>query len=213
VERAEPRSWDVLLVGGASGVGKSTLAVRLARRFDLPITAVDDFQVLLEEMTTPDQYPALHFWRTHPDPGSLTAEAIHVQGLDILRVIRPGLEAVIADHLDDERPVVMEGDFIAPAIAEPARWPGDAGHARVRGVFLCEPDADQIVANYLEREPDGGRQDTRAQVSALRSEWLRQECVRLGIPAIPSRPWATLEARVLQAIAGPSGDGATTTRP
>ena len=89
------RSWEVLLVGGASGTGKTRLSYGLAHALGIGITEVDDFQVVLERMTTTEQQPALHFWRTHPDPGSLSAEEIHEQGLDILQVMLPALGAVV----------------------------------------------------------------------------------------------------------------------
>src|SRR5215212_7081040 len=111
------RPWQVLLLGGASGTGKTRLGYRLARLLAIGITEVDDFQVVLERMTTPEQQPALHFWRTHPDPGSLSAEEIHEQGLDILSVMRAALEAVVSNHLESGTPVVLEGDFIHPALA------------------------------------------------------------------------------------------------
>jgi 2-phosphoglycerate kinase len=189
------RSWDLVLVGGAAGVGKTGVAASLARRFDRPLTAVDDFQVVLEQMTTPEQQPALHFWRTHPDPGALSPAEIHEQGLEILDVMRPALQAVIEDHLDDGRLGVMEGDFIHPTLADRERFGG-----RVRGVFLCETDAEQLVSNFLDREPGAGRQQLRAQVSALRSAWLEAECGRIGVPALDARPWDTLEQRVLDAL-------------
>ncbi len=63
---AETRSWHVLLIGGGSGVGKSTLAFQLARHFEVGLTEVDDFQRVLERMTTPEQYPAVHAFQ----PGS-----------------------------------------------------------------------------------------------------------------------------------------------
>jgi hypothetical protein len=89
MESASARPWQVLLLGGASGTGKTRLSYRLARALEIGITEVDDFQVVLERMTTPEQLPALHFWRTHPDPGSLSAEEIHQQGLEILQVMLP----------------------------------------------------------------------------------------------------------------------------
>src|SRR5690606_23827883 len=91
------RSWDVLLIGGASGVGKSSLSYRAARHFGVGIVEVDDFQVVLERLTTPETQPAFHFWRTHPDPGSLTPDAIHEQGLAYGQAMLLALEAVIAN--------------------------------------------------------------------------------------------------------------------
>lgn len=70
------RAWDVLLLGGASGVGKTSVSYRLARQFDAGITEVDDLFITLETLTTPAQQPALHYWRTNPEAANLTAEGI-----------------------------------------------------------------------------------------------------------------------------------------
>ena len=194
------RAWDVLLLGGAAGTGKTTVTQTLARRLAVDRTEVDDFQVVLERMTTPEQQPALHFWRTHPDPGSLSAEEIHEQGLEILDVMRPALEAVIANRLETGTPVVLEGDFIHPALAVQEAFGDEPNRGRVRGVFLYEPDVDQVIENFLAREPAAGPQTTRARVTVLRGAWLRRECARLGVPALPARPWATAAERVLDAV-------------
>src|SRR3712207_1722622 len=161
------RSWQVLLLGGASGVGKTSISYRLAHHYRFGITEVDDFQVLLEHMTTPEQQPVLHFWRTHPAPDQLSAEAIFAQGLQVGQVMAPGLEAVIANHLESSTPVVLEGDFLHPALAAQPAFAGLANTGQVRAVFLIEEDERQLVANFLQREPDHGPQRKRAQVSWL----------------------------------------------
>lgn len=63
----EDRPWDVLLVGGVSGVGKSRFVEPLARRLGVGITDVDDIQTVLKTVTAPEQQPLLHFWRTDWD--------------------------------------------------------------------------------------------------------------------------------------------------
>jgi 2-phosphoglycerate kinase len=193
------RPWQVLLVGGASGTGKTRLGYRLARELGIGITEVDDFQVILERMTTREQQPALHFWQTHPDPGSLSAEEIHEQGLDILEVMLPALEAVVENHLE-ATPLILEGDFIHPALAARSSFGEELNAGRVRGVFLYEPDVRQVVQNFLQREPATGPQITRARVSVLRAAWIRAACEEWGIPALPARPWDTLFDRVLEAV-------------
>ena len=195
-----PRAWQVLLVGGASGTGKTRLSYRLAREFGVGITEVDDFQVVLECMTTPEQQPALHFWRTHPDPGSLSAEEIHEQGIDILEVMLPALEAVVENHLESATPLVLEGDYIHPALATNEAFGDEPNAGRVRGLFLYEPDEHRILENFLEREPVTGPQTTRARVGWLRGAWIRETCGELGVAALPARPWDTLFDRVLEAV-------------
>jgi 2-phosphoglycerate kinase len=189
----------VLLLGGASGVGKSQVASGLASRFGASVVAVDDFQVVLERMTSPERYPELHRWRLHPeevlaldDDGMLA----HTRGY--AEVIADALEAVIGNHLESGPPIVLEGDFILPSLAIRRTYDGVAPDGRVRAVFLIEEDEDQLAHNFLTRE--GGPQSRRARASWCYGEWLRRECERLGVPAISSRPWETSLARAVGAV-------------
>lgn len=59
------RNWDILLIGGASGAGKSCISYALSEIYGLGITEVDDFQCVLEDMTREDDYPLLHYWKNH----------------------------------------------------------------------------------------------------------------------------------------------------
>ena len=70
------RSWQVLLVGGACGSGKISVSYRLAHHFNVGITEVDDFQVILERMTTPEQQPELHWGPTPSEAMLLPADEI-----------------------------------------------------------------------------------------------------------------------------------------
>src|SRR5213594_1534345 len=144
---ARVRQWQVLLLGGPSGTGKTAVSYRLAHYFGIAITEIDDFQVLLEQMTTPEQQPVLHFWRTHPAPDQLSATEIMEQGLAVGQVMAPGLEAVIANHLETQTPVVLEGDFIHPALAAQTIFSGLANDGRVGAIILYEADERQLLTN------------------------------------------------------------------
>lgn len=195
------RRWQILLLGGPSGSGKTAVSYRLAQYFQIGITEIDDFQVLLERMTTPEQQPVLHFWRTHPAPDQLSATEIMEQGLAVGQVMAVGLEAVIANHLESETPVVLEGDFIHPSLAAQKSFAGLANDGRVRAIFLYEADERQLLTNFLQREPESGLQSTRARVSLLYGQWLKQEAERYGLPVLPARPWDTLFERIVAALA------------
>lgn len=190
-----------MLLGGASGVGKTSVSYRLARHFGVNLTEVDDFQAVLERMTTPEQQPLLHFWRTNAEEYKRGTEEqrlahfIRVSG----EVFGPALEAVIANHLEGNIPVVLEGDFILPALATLAHYGDYPANGQVKALFIYEDDEAQIVRNYHLRE--GREQKWRARASWLHSEWLRKECARLGIPAVAARPWDTVLERAIAAIA------------
>src|SRR5690242_17508642 len=105
------RSWQVLLLGGPSGTGKTSASYRLAQYFRIGITEVDDFQVILEHMTTPAEQPVLHYWRTHPEAAQMAPEEIVKLTIAVGQVMTPALEAVISNHLESQAPIVLEGDF------------------------------------------------------------------------------------------------------
>jgi len=194
----EQRAWQVLLIGGASGVGKTSMSYRLAHRDGIGITEIDDFQVVLEGMTRPEDQPVLHFWRAHPDEWQrLDDEQRLAFAIRYARVMAKALELMIANHLESRTPIVLEGDFLLPSLAVQRTDAGIPATQQVRAVFLYE-DEEQIRLNYLARE--GEQQPERARASWCYSEWLRQEAERLGVPTIPARPWETVLERANTAV-------------
>ncbi|HEY0601651.1 MAG TPA: hypothetical protein VGD58_02010 [Herpetosiphonaceae bacterium] len=196
------RTWDVLLIGGASGVGKTSVSYRLAQHYGVGITEVDDFQVILERMTTPEQQPILHYWRTHFDEAQRMSEDQQLAFmLKYSQVMATALELVIANHLASNAPIVLEGDFILPSLAAQAAYDAIPAAGRVRAIFIYEDDESQIGHNYRTRE--GAAQPKRARASWRHSEWLRQEAAQLGVPAIAARPWETVFQRIIATLAEP----------
>ncbi len=194
------RPWQVLLLGGASGVGKTSVSYRLAHRYGVGLTEVDDFQAILERMTTPDQYPELHFFRARFDEWRrMDEEQRLAHAIRYAEVMAGALELVIANHLDGS-PIILEGDFLLPSLAVRPAYDGVPAAGRVRGLFLYE-DEEQIGRNYLARE--GRPQAGRARASWRYSEWLRCEAERLGVLTIAARPWDTVLERACATLPAP----------
>ncbi|MEM7017340.1 MAG: hypothetical protein AAF512_08380 [Pseudomonadota bacterium] len=193
-------TWDVLLIGGPSGTGKSSVSYPLARHFDMGITEVDDLFIALECLTTPEQQPEIHYWRTHPEATELPAEKILERQLALSRVMSPMITAVVNNHIETVMPIVLDGDYILPEIIAPPNNKQLLDADRVQAVFLYEPDEQQIVKNFAQREPNEGTQTKRAQVSWLFGQWLKNECEQYGLIALPARPWDTLIPRINEAI-------------
>jgi 2-phosphoglycerate kinase len=192
-------AWQVLLLGGASGVGKTSVSYRLAQHYAVGLTEVDDFQIVLEAMTTPEQYPVLHYWHTHVEDARRMSDAEQV---DFMRryaeIMARALTLVIANHIETRAPIVLEGDFILPSLALQDAYGDVRAGGQVRALFLYEQDEEQIAHNFLERF--GVEQPERARISWCVSEWLRQEARRLGVPAISARPWDTVLERAIAAV-------------
>lgn len=199
-DRSLVRTWDVLLIGGASGTGKTSVSYQLARHFGVGITEIDDFQVILERMTTPEQQPVLHYWRTHPEAMRLPPESIVELTVSVAETMAPAIEAVIHNHLESNTPVLLEGDYLLPATAARTNYGAGINGGRVRAAFLFEADEAQISTNYSRREPGGGNDALRSRVSFLYGNWLRTEAQRCGVIAIEARPWESLFDRVVASI-------------
>jgi 2-phosphoglycerate kinase len=195
-------------MSGASGVGKTQISYRLAHHFGVGITEIDDFQVILERMTTPEQYPVLHLFRTDPEAFFALDEAGKLEvAIAYTTMMAEALEAVIANHLDGGAPIVLEGDFLLPSLAVQEAYDGIPAAGRVRGFILYDDEAE-IARNYLARE--GEPQPDRARWTWNHSEWLRQEAERLGLPTLAARPRKTVLARVLALLhdaSDPASDG------
>jgi 2-phosphoglycerate kinase len=189
---------DVVLVGGAPGVGKTSVARALAARLGMDLTHVDDLQIVLEHMTDPGRFPAIHEWRLHPERVlALDAAGMIEHTRQVSEVVAQALAPVIADRLGENVRCVFEGDFIQPAFATSAAFAGVPAEGRIASVFLYDT-LEQFAANIRDRE--GEEQLGRAEISWNYSEWLRQECERRGVPSISARPWDTAVDRALEAI-------------
>ncbi len=197
--------WTVLLIGGHSGAGKTTVAYDLARRSGAACTQVDDIRLALQQVITPAERPALHFFLATPDvwrrpPAELCAGLIAVGEL-----VSAALDIVIAHHLATARPLILEGDGIVPALAAQSSFGGVEHGDRVRAVFLVEPDVAVVQAGMLSRgrgydDRSAAEQAAQARMNRLYGRWLHQEAERMGLPVLPSRPWPTLADRIIAAI-------------
>jgi 2-phosphoglycerate kinase len=186
----ESSSCFVLLIGGPSGIGKTTIASQVARRLDVPWLMVDDLRLALMRSGL-------------PIPDNPHAEAFDpTDGLVAVgEAVSPAIEVVIENHVDQRIPVVIEGDGILPSLFERDSVRARATNGRVRAVYLTEPDADALYANLIARGADGWRDDLRwyARRSAVYGEWLAREAQKRGLPTMRVRPWETVVERILAA--------------
>ena len=197
--------WTVLLIGGSSGVGKTVVAQRIARRIGVSAVQVDDIRLALQRLTTPAEQPDLHFFLATPDVWRLPPERLAERLTAVARVVSHTIEIVVAHHVATGLPIILEGDGILPSMAARRRFADLEAGDHVRSVFLFEEDESALVANMRGRgrgydDKLGPEQQTQAQMNFLYGRWLRLEANRLRLPTLPARPWETLADRILAAV-------------
>ncbi len=186
-------NWTVLFIGGASGTGKSSVAYELARFYNVNVIEADDICQAIKAMTTRELLPAIHYWSSGVDWMDIGVSGNVNWLIDVSKEMIAGLRAIAQNHLEADVPVIIEGDFIHPEFI------ASFDNAKVKSLYLYEPDKKQIMQNYLARE-GGELQHSRADISLKYGEWLVDTCEKLGIKVIEARPWNTVVDRIIKSM-------------
>lgn len=197
--------WKVLLIGGHSGAGKTLVAQRLARYYQVGLSEVDDFRLMLEQITTPEQLLGLHLPLVALTDLRLGASELCQQLITVATTMSKALEIVIANHVSTNTPLILEGDGLLPALAAQNIFAGLAVSKQVQAVFIIEADETQLQANMKRRgrgfvQLEAFQQQQQVQASWLYGQWLKKEAALHNIAVIAARPWNTLFERVLSKI-------------
>ncbi|MGI8855783.1 MAG: AAA family ATPase [Thermomicrobiales bacterium] len=206
-------TWRVLLIGGSSGTGKTTVAHALARHYGVSLLLADDIRLAIQQTVTPAQHPAFHALTTPEAASRLPPEAVREALIAVSEAMAKALAIVIAHHVvvAGVGPVIIEGDTILPRTAVQRRFPdlryfsGLVLTEEVRAIFLHEPDEAAILANMHERGRGfdaltEAEQQATVRASWLHGTWLREQCARYEVPVVLSRPRDTTIERALRAI-------------
>lgn len=204
--------WQVLLIGGVSGSGKTIIAEEIGKQHGIPWLQVDDLRLALQfgGLVTPEQHPDLFYFLRIEDRGenlgSIATEVLLEKQIRIAQDISPAINVVIDHHVATGKPIILEGDGILPTLA------AERCNGIVRAVFLSESDEQRLYRNMMTR----GRGIASDQTSAPSTEekqrhwirhvgrynqWLENEARRQMLPVVQSHPWDTLLGRILAAIA------------
>jgi 2-phosphoglycerate kinase len=201
---AEP-DWKVLLIGGASGSGKSYLAQQLGRKLGIPWIQVDDLRLALQfgGLVDPEVHSGLFAFLNSRDLHDVSLEELVAWHATIARMIAPAIEIVIEHHATTNSPIIIEGDGIDPELL--ARRVG----SKVRGFYLEPADGAELIQNLAEREcgphartagheiPEESER-VWTQLAWAHQQWLAQEARRLGVPLLSTSPRETLVERALK---------------
>ncbi|GHO64477.1 hypothetical protein KSC_033690 [Ktedonobacter sp. SOSP1-52] len=197
--------WRVLLIGGSSGTGKSSIARQLAAQLAISWLQVDDLRLALQNsrISFPKQAhtDALYFF-TRPGIWRGSPEALSQALIAVGATLRPALEIVIANHIDIDAPLILEGDSILPSLLENPLMHQYKNRGRLQVVFLQEPDEKQLSINITQRGRGtvGMSEEelrTEARAKWLYGQWLAHEAMRWGLPVLEPQPWETLGTRIL----------------
>lgn len=205
------RDWEILLIGGSAGTGKTTLARQLSLHFQVPYFEVDDIRLVMQRTMQKADDPVLFSFLTAEKSyfDSTPHKQIAGQLYKISRAVWKGLRAVVELHLQQKKPIIIEGDGIVPELLE------EFAGAKIKAVFLYD-DKEALYKRELQREKEGdnrpyevsGRdtanpdkwRERYTSVAYLYGQMIQKQAEQHNYPTCKSSPIETLYSRILDEL-------------
>jgi len=196
--------WTVLLIGGPAAVGKTSAAKRIAVVSGASLLQVDDVWLALQRAIDPADSPLLHTFASPEVWRRSTAELVALKR-ELAELVSSSLEFVVANHLEADDKIVIEGVWITPEFATRATYAGSTAGARRRSAFVLEEDAAKIRDTMLVRghgfaEWSEADREAMAVMQAGYAKWLRTQALMRRAPIVDARPLGHLAERILAVI-------------
>jgi 2-phosphoglycerate kinase len=193
----ELNDWQVLIIGGCSGVGKSHLARQLAEKYKVPLLEMDDIRIALQQLVDCEQYPALFSLYDDSEYRSKLNEKefVHKQ-LAVAEVVWKALEVLLSKHIRLNERVIIEGDCIIPN----ALVSRDLGG--IETLFIYD-DLDMIKSRQKLRNRPGNpveHEEIDALFSYTHGEALREQATTNKFNTVKASPIDSLFDRSVELI-------------
>ena len=198
----------IVLIGGATGVGKSTLATELAHRLGITrVISTDMVRQTMRAFFAPELMPAIHTSSFDAAtavrvPVPRETDLSKVGFMEQTKAVSVGIEAIVARGIDEAQRMVIEGVHIVPGFLERSRWP----EALVLEFVLAVQDKARHRGNFSVREWEtGGIRPLRryldhfAQIRRIQKYIVGRAAV-LGVPVVDNPSLDENLSEVLGAI-------------
>ena len=196
----------IVLIGGATGTGKSTVATEVAYRLGITrVTSTDFVRQTLRAFFSPEFMPSIHYSSFEAGKGLRSAEEEEVDPLlhgflDQTRNVLVGVNAAIERSLTEGWSTVLEGVHLVPGMTNPI---GDAlvaqcvlaidseeAHASHFWIRDIASDGARSLDKYLERLPD---------IRYLQ-DYIIERADREGVPVIRNKDREGATSEVIELV-------------
>lgn len=147
----------IVLVGGTTGVGKSTIAAELAHRLGIVrIVSTDSVREVMRSQFSKDLMPALYgstftAWKLLRFPLPKSADPVIVAYQEQCQLVTIGIEAIIERSINEGVNMVIEGAHLLPGFIKPEY----REKAFLIDIIVAVNDDEQHRSHFLVREIEG----------------------------------------------------------
>lgn len=173
----------VILIGGATGTGKSTLAMELAYRLGVHwVTSTDMIRETMRAVVSPALVPGLHDHsfrgmvvggQVLSNPRERVLAGFRQQAAQVM----VGVRAVVQRAMREHGHIIIEGTHIAPPFTQYV----PEGEAHVAGFILAVPDEKEHRDRFPERSRAQPERHATTYLDAFQSvRWIHDDLLRMA---------------------------------
>ncbi len=195
----------VVLIGGATGVGKSTIATMLASRLGITrVVPTDAVREVMRAMFSEDLMPTLHTSSfdaarlvRHPLPRS--ADPVIIGFREQASAVAVGVEALISRAAEEGTDLIVEGAHVVPGFVDETPF---KGRAVVVPLVVTVDDEELHRSHFVVRSEEVRSRPSERQLEFFGSirklqKYVKSMALQHGVAVVPSY---NLDATLSQVI-------------
>jgi 2-phosphoglycerate kinase len=181
----------IVLLGGAAGVGKTSIALEVAHRLGIGrVLSTDSIRQIMRLTLSPEIAPALHgssydAWKLVP-PDSLGDDPVIDGFRDQTTVVSVGVRASMDRAISENASIVIDGVAVVPGLIDLEAY---AELADVIFLLVATLDPEAYANRFAKRAADESRRSAHRYLEHLESilriqDHLLESAERHGIPIV-----------------------------
>lgn len=200
----------VILLGGATGVGKSTIATMLASRLGITrVIPTDAVREVMRSMFTAELFPTLHTSSfdaarlvRHPLPRS--ADPVVIGFREQTSAVSVGIDALIQRAIDEGTDLILEGAHLVPGFLDYSRF---KGKAVVVPLVVTVDDTEVHRSHFLKRAREARNRPSERYLDLFENirkmqRYVKSLALQHGVPIVPSYNLDATLSQIIELVVG-----------